>query len=261
MNELSDDERNLLRYYAETHHQCEMPSTSTGGEAQPRYVVGSRTPPTDISLLDDRQLSIFGWHLRIATKSRELPKDDCRPRGIGSAVTAIPRRTHGPFVTLLELHKLMYFMQEAGEPLKLRYAQALYGPYAENLRHVLHHVEGHLVSGYADGGDAPDKQLQLVPGAIDEAVTFLTDHATTRGRFDRVADLVEGFETPFGLELLSTVHWVATREGATSPEEVVARTYAWNERKRRFAPHQITLAFDVLAKKHWLKSNASVSAQ
>jgi hypothetical protein len=28
MNELSDDERNLLRYYAETHHQCEMPSTS-----------------------------------------------------------------------------------------------------------------------------------------------------------------------------------------------------------------------------------------
>ena len=44
MNELSVDERNLLRYYAETHHQCEMPSTSTGGEAQPRYVVGSRTP-------------------------------------------------------------------------------------------------------------------------------------------------------------------------------------------------------------------------
>ena len=33
-----------------------------------------------------------------------------------------------PFVTLLEVHKLMYFMQEAGEPLKLRYVQAPYGP-------------------------------------------------------------------------------------------------------------------------------------
>jgi uncharacterized protein YwgA len=55
------------------------------------------------------------------------------------------------------VHKLMYFLQEAGEPLKLRYTKAPYGPYAENLRHVLHAIEGHLVAGYADGGDAPDK--------------------------------------------------------------------------------------------------------
>jgi len=53
-----------------------------------------------------------------------------------------------PFVTLLEVHKLMYFMQEAGEKLRLQYAKAPYGPYAENLRHVLNAVEGHLVSGW-----------------------------------------------------------------------------------------------------------------
>ena len=47
-----------------------------------------------------------------------------------------------PFVTLLEVHKLMYFMQEAGEPLRLKYQKAPYGPYAENLRHVLHAIEG-----------------------------------------------------------------------------------------------------------------------
>jgi hypothetical protein len=62
-----------------------------------------------------------------------------------------------PFVTLLEVHKLMYFMQEAGEPLRLKYVKAPYGPYAENLRHVLNAVEGHLVAGYLDGGDVPDK--------------------------------------------------------------------------------------------------------
>src|SRR5215475_8581084 len=82
-----------------------------------------------------------------------------------------------PFVTLLEVHKLMYFMQEAGEPLRLKYQKAPYGPYAENLRHVLHAIEGHLVSGYADGGDVPDKQLQLVPGAIEDATAFLQQHA------------------------------------------------------------------------------------
>ncbi|NMH17579.1 Appr-1-p processing protein, partial [Tepidiphilus sp. B18-69] len=81
-----------------------------------------------------------------------------------------------PFVTLLEVHKLMYFMQEAGEPLRLKYVKAPYGPYAENLRHVLRTVEGHLIAGYADGGDAPDKPLTLVPGAIQEASAFLDQH-------------------------------------------------------------------------------------
>jgi hypothetical protein len=33
-----------------------------------------------------------------------------------------------PFVTLLEVHKLMYFLQETGEPLRLRYVQGIYGP-------------------------------------------------------------------------------------------------------------------------------------
>jgi hypothetical protein len=129
-----------------------------------------------------------------------------------------------PFVTLLEVHKLMYFMQEAGEPLRLRYVKALYGPYAENLRHVLRTVEGHLIAGYADGGDMPEKQLELVPGAVLDADAYLEAHVRTRMRFDRVADLVQGLETPFGLELLATVHWVATREGAATTAEVVART-------------------------------------
>lgn len=53
----------------------------------------------------------------------------------------------------------MYFMQTAGEPLRLRFAKGPYGPYADNLRHVLHAMEGHFVFGYADGGDAPHKEL------------------------------------------------------------------------------------------------------
>jgi hypothetical protein len=146
----------------------------------------------------------------------------------------------------------MYFMQEAGQKLQLKYVQAPYGPYAENLRHVLREIEGHLISGYADGGDDPDKQLELVPGAVADADAFLLGSDETRGRFDRVADLVQGFETPFGLELLSTVHWVATRCGAGSVDEVIARTYAWNDRKRQFNPHQIRLAVQVLAEKGWI---------
>ena len=158
-----------------------------------------------------------------------------------------------PFVTLLEVHKLLYLLQEAGEPLRLRYQKGPYGPYAENLRHVLHAIEGHLLSGYADGGDAPDKQLKLVPGAIEEATTFLQQHPDTRARFDKVAKLVDGFESPFGLELLSTVHWIMKNESVTSINEVIIHTYAWNDRKRQFTPRQIALAADVVAERGWVK--------
>lgn len=156
-----------------------------------------------------------------------------------------------PFISLLEVHKLMYFMQEAGEPLRLRYVKAPYGPYAENLRHVLLSVEGYMTSGYTDGIDDPEKQLELVPGAVQEANQFLAGHPSTQRRFDRVADLVKGFETPFGLELLSTVHWVSTQEGATTPDQAIAATFQWNERKRRFSPQQVALAWTVLQGKGW----------
>ena len=182
---------------------------------------------------------------------RELPK---MTPGRAALVELMHRYLCGlldPFVTLMEVHKLMYFMQEAGEPLKLRYKQAIYGPYAENLRHVLTEIEGHLISGYADGGDAPDKQLTLVPGAAEEAAAYLAEHPKSRERFDRVAALVEGFESPFGLELLSTVHWVMKHERPRTPDDLVACTYAWNERKRQFTPRQIGIAADVLTTKGW----------
>lgn len=162
-----------------------------------------------------------------------------------------------PFVSLLELHKLMYFSQESGERLRLRYVKAQYGPYAENLRHVLASIEGHLVTGFADGGESPNKPLELLPGAPEKAKRLLSDYPHSRDRFDRVADLVQGFETPFGLELLATVHWVAAHEQATTPNLAVAAVYGWGERKRRFSEPQIRLAWDTLQSKKWLPSAAS----
>jgi hypothetical protein len=149
-------------------------------------------------------------------------------------------------------------MQEAGEGLKLNYRKANYGPYAENLRHVLKSIEGHLVTGYSDGGDDPTKRLSLVPGAYEDADRFLADQDETRTRFDRVAKLVEGFETPYGLELLSTVYWVAKNESARTLSEVESKVYDWNDRKRRFTPEQIAVALNVLGERGWLDWDVAV---
>lgn len=157
-----------------------------------------------------------------------------------------------PFVTLLEVHKLLYFLQVTGEPLELNYQKGPYGPYAENLRHVLKSIEGHFISGYADGGDLPTKQLKLVPGAVEDAKRFLQDHPDTCQRLERVSELVDGFETPFGLELLATIYWVIHESSVKNLKDVVSNTYSWNDRKKQFSPRQIEIAAKMLKKKGWL---------
>lgn len=193
--------------------------------------------------------------------------------GVGAKARAIPRMTIGravlvglmsryiqglldPFITLLEVHKLMYFMQESGEGLKLRIEKGPYGPYAENLRHVIAPIEGHFITGYGEGGDAPEKVLELVPGAIEDARETLKGRAATNERFQRVAELIEGFESSFGLELLATVHFVMKNEGAGGDDDVVARTYAWHDRKRRFSREQILLARHVLEERGFARATA-----
>ena len=159
-------------------------------------------------------------------RTSEVPKMTRRPATLVALMHRYILALLDPFITLLEVHKLMYFMQLAGEPLRLELKKGPYGPHAENLRHVLRGVEGHLISGYRDGGDAPGRQLELVPGAIEDATSFLDGRPETKERLNRVVELVEGFESSFGLELLSTVHWVASEHPGSTDDEVVAYTYA-----------------------------------
>jgi hypothetical protein len=159
-----------------------------------------------------------------------------------------------PFISLLEVHKLVYFLQMAGEPLRLRFVQGSYGPYAENLRHVLQAVEGYYITGYGDGGDAPHKPLSIVPGATAEAEQFLTSNPSTQTHFEQVTQLVDGYETPFGLELLATVHWVVAQQPTISEQGLVQRVHAWSNRKRMFSPRQIMLAYSTLQNKGWFAS-------
>ena len=215
-------------------------------------------PRIEHAFSDFNHLDVVVFEPRGAPDAERMVRNRAAPKmtaGRAALVGLMDRYLGGlldPFITLLEVHKLMYFMQVAGEPLRLRYQKGPYGPYAENLGHVLNRVEGHFISGYGDGGDSPGKALKLVPGAVEDARAFLESSDDTRTRFDRVAGLVDGFESAFGLELLSTVHWVIEQGAPASRDKLVNLTYAWNERKKRFSPRQITLAADMLKEKGWI---------
>ena len=155
-------------------------------------------------------------------------------------------------VTLLELHKLMYFLQEAGNPLRLKYEKALYGPYASNLRHVLDIMNNVYISGYDDREDNPEKEIELLDNAFSDAEQYLSNKPEIKKFIDKVSLLISGFETPFGMELLSTVHWVAKRENAETPDRAVMLTHSWNSRKKMFSEKQIKTAWEKLKSQKWI---------
>jgi O-acetyl-ADP-ribose deacetylase (regulator of RNase III) len=156
--------------------------------------------------------------------------------------------------TLLEIQKLAYFLQEAGEPLRLNYEAAHYGPYAPNLNKVLERLEGHFVRGYGDS-QKPEVEINLLPGAVQEADVFLSDKQDSHARLERVCNLIEGFETPYGMELLATVHWVAhhAKSKATDEESAVAAVERWSARKKRvFKPQHVRVAWERLEQCGWI---------
>jgi len=156
--------------------------------------------------------------------------------------------------TLLEIQKLAYFLQEAGEPLKLRYEAGLFGPYAANLNKVLERIEGHFIRGYGDS-QRPETEIELLPGSVEEAEAFLAKRPNSNARLQRVAELIAGFETPYGMELLSTVHWVAKHQkpSSRSGDEAIAAVHAWSDRKRQiFSSGHILMGWQHLQEQGWL---------
>ena len=143
-------------------------------------------------------------------------------------------------LSALEVQKMAYFLQESGEPLSLIYEKARYGPYAENLNHVLQNMEGHYTRGYGDRTIAP--QIHVLDGAYDAATEFLRNYPETSERLQRVADLLEDWETPYGLELLATVHWAMNKvePSLQTRDEICSFVANWTPRKAKlFKPSQV----------------------
>lgn len=125
---------------------------------------------------------------------------------------------------LIEAQKLVYFLQLAGEPLRLEFQGHRYGPNADDLRHVLREVEGHCLSGFGDGATRAEQAepSTLLPGAEDAAQPVREDQPETRERIERVLD-------------------------------VIAAVQAWSPRKGRlFTPEHIRIAVEALESRGWV---------
>lgn len=145
-------------------------------------------------------------------------------------------------LSLLEIQKLAYFLQTVGEPLRLRFKAHFYGPYADSLNHVLQAMDGHYIRGYGDR--SKDAQVYLLPNAAEEAASVLENDQESLQRLDGVKEIIEGFETPYGMELLATVHWVASHHPNYDVQQIIHEVHAWSARKAKlFQANHISIAW------------------
>lgn len=163
-------------------------------------------------------------------------------------------------LTQLEVQKLAYFLQEAGHDMGLRYTKHIYGPYADGLYHLLQRLDGHFLRGVVDR--SPDAVIEVDHEAVVEARAHIAEDEVVQARFQRVAQLIEGFETPYGMELLATVHCVGKEDPAvrSDPEAALRAVRGWSARKRStMRPSHVKVAWGRLRDHGWL-SGESLSA-
>lgn len=161
----------------------------------------------------------------------------------------------------IEVQKLGYFLQIAGQDLKLHFEKHTYGPYSEELRHALNRMEGHFIVGLGDG--MVDSEIEPIEEALAETDEFIeaAGAAELNARLVRLQALIDGFQSPYGMELLATVHWVAHYEAdANSPEGALAAIGLWNSRKKKLMqPAHVNVAWERLAATGWLAPERSVA--
>lgn len=157
-------------------------------------------------------------------------------------------------LTQLEIQKIAYFMQEVGLLNKLRFVKGEYGPYADNLSHVLSALEGHYTLGYT-GERKKDVKIELKEMALGEAERMLAKELSLddQQKFERISELISGFETPYGMELISTIYWLVKNESIADETVLIQKVGEWSSRKKDLFPKKhIIIAFDTLKSRGWL---------
>jgi O-acetyl-ADP-ribose deacetylase (regulator of RNase III) len=122
--------------------------------------------------------------------------------------------------SLLEIQKLAWFLERNIEraglaPLDLRFVPHKYGPYTDRLRHLLEGLDGSYLHCDKRIGDAdPLDVIWFDDGRKTFVQTYLKSEAKEYVPvLEATAALIDGFESPFGMELLATVDWLLTKEG------------------------------------------------
>lgn len=154
----------------------------------------------------------------------------------------------GYSINLLVVQKTAYFLQRFGENLDLRFEKGTYGPYAHRLSHLLDHLNGTYVH-FRSGEIKPSTLLTIDSHKYPEVEKYYEVNAADdqKERTKKVLDLINGFESPYGLELFATIDFIIQQTGVDSLEAIQNEISSWTARKKTIMkPRHIEVAYQRL---------------
>ncbi len=210
----------------------------------------------DVKILIEKYLNPISGHIEILVYE---PGYNDQVMVVNTKVSLTPARAMmiylldqyrvlGYSITLLVAQKIAYFLQRLGEPLRLEFEKGFYGPYSHQLFHLLKYLNGYFLKFKADE-NKPGTVIQIQDFRLEEVKEYFNKNVTEtqKARIDKLLALIEGFESPYGLELLATTDFVIQQTNTNDKIQIKNEIYNWTNRKKNLMkPAHIEIALERL---------------
>ena len=157
----------------------------------------------------------------------------------------------GEYSSLFSANKLAYFLQRMGEKMRLNFIPHHYGPYSQQIAHVLYALNGEYIKGFEQKEARAFEPLLLNYERFDEVSTYIKKELdiVQKERLSRILSLIDGFQSELSMEILASVDYLLVDNPTLSKDEVLLKLQGWNERKSRMMKKEyVDIAYDHLAK-------------
>ena len=141
----------------------------------------------------------------------------------------------GNEATAFSAVKSVYFLQKFGAEkiFNMKFEKYIYGPYCDQVRHVLHAIDGGYIRGFADMTKKPFEPFDVIPEKMSEVKYKVESDILLNDIVTRTCQFLDGFWDDFSLELMSSVDYLISVRPDASADEVYDLLGAWNERKKK----------------------------
>ena len=156
----------------------------------------------------------------------------------------------GENVNLFVANKLAYFLQRIGEPMRLNFEKAPYGPFSHQVAHVLYYLNGTYLKGLEQFEAKPFEPLVLNYAAYDVLKKHIEQSITEeqRKRLALLKALISGFESFLALEVLATVDFLKKENNQLNKEDIIKAIAEWSPRKaQQMTDTYVTIALERLS--------------
>lgn len=183
---------------------------------------------------------------QIKPEYQDVPPDMTAKRAVIVKAIGDFESYFGGSLTRICVQKIIYFLNALGVDYSLDFARNHHGPYSEALKDILSKMEA---QNYITGYSLADAEIRSTTAAYSMAEEFLAqdEHKPMLKIIRKLSLLIEGYENPYGMEILASVHFLVEHEGIRGEESIIKEIRSWNDHKKtQFSKADIVSAYSRL---------------